>query len=103
MQLWDLNDILQGSENTVKGQVAMSDSDSDEMDVDDNPSQSKKGMLVLFSALDLRLLPKLVNYMSLSSITNHPVIMLHHYETSNEAFLLINFHFIRFFLLRGMI
>lgn len=46
LKLWDLNDILQGSENTVKGQVAMSDSDSDEMDVDDNPSQSKKGRKV---------------------------------------------------------
>ena len=57
MQLWDLNDILQGSENTVKGQVAMSDSDSDEIDVDDNPSQSMKGMLALFLTL-INLLPK---------------------------------------------
>ncbi|XVF61005.1 hypothetical protein PTKIN_Ptkin08bG0093400 [Pterospermum kingtungense] len=45
LKLWDLNDILQGSENTEKGQVAMSDSDSDEMDVDDNP-RSKKGTKV---------------------------------------------------------
>lgn len=51
MQLWDLDDILQSSENTVKGQVGTSDSDSDGMDVDDDPSQSKKGMLVLFLAL----------------------------------------------------
>ncbi|OMO50518.1 hypothetical protein COLO4_38041 [Corchorus olitorius] len=46
LKLWDLDDILQGSANAVKGQSAMSDSDSDEMDVDDNPSQSKKGTKV---------------------------------------------------------
>lgn len=43
LKLWDLNEILQGSENAAKGQDASSDSDSDGMDVDDNPSHSKKG------------------------------------------------------------
>ncbi|KAK6287319.1 hypothetical protein POUND7_013498 [Theobroma cacao] len=46
LKLWDLDDILQSSENTVKGQVGTSDSDSDGMDVDDDPSQSKKGTKV---------------------------------------------------------
>ncbi|OMO57129.1 hypothetical protein CCACVL1_25978 [Corchorus capsularis] len=46
LKLWDLDDILQGSANATKGQATMSDSDSDEMDVDDNPSQSKKGTKV---------------------------------------------------------
>ncbi|KAK8577894.1 hypothetical protein V6N13_076570 [Hibiscus sabdariffa] len=41
LKLWDLNDILQSSENTVKGQDASSDSDSDGMDVDDNPRSTK--------------------------------------------------------------
>ncbi|XP_022774720.1 WD repeat-containing protein 55 isoform X1 [Durio zibethinus] len=46
LKLWDLNDILQGAENTVNDKVAMSDSDSDDMEVDDNPSQSKTGSKV---------------------------------------------------------
>ncbi|KAE8663637.1 Transducin family protein / WD-40 repeat family protein isoform 2 [Hibiscus syriacus] len=43
LKLWDLNDILQSSESTVKGQDASSDTDSDEVEVDDNPPRSKKG------------------------------------------------------------
>lgn len=62
MQLWDLNDILQVSENSEKGKAAMSDSDGDEMDMDDNPSRSKKGVPLLFSFLPF----------DLSSITKSP-------------------------------
>ncbi|KAA3464496.1 WD repeat-containing protein 55-like protein [Gossypium australe] len=53
LKLWDLNEILQGSENAAKGQDASSDSDSDGMDVDDNPSHSKKGLLARLCALIL--------------------------------------------------
>lgn len=53
MQLWDLNEILQGSEDAAKGEDASSDSDSDGMDVEDNPSHSKKGMLARLCALIL--------------------------------------------------
>ncbi|GKV08901.1 hypothetical protein SLEP1_g20472 [Rubroshorea leprosula] len=43
LKLWDLDDILQCSSNNQNSQVAMADNDSDEMDVDNNPPQSKRG------------------------------------------------------------
>uniref|UniRef100_A0A5B6YQA3 WD repeat-containing protein 55 n=1 Tax=Davidia involucrata TaxID=16924 RepID=A0A5B6YQA3_DAVIN len=43
LKLWDLDDLLQGSGNTLKTDSAVADSDSDEMDVDINLSKSSKG------------------------------------------------------------
>lgn len=56
MQLWDLEDILQGSGSTAKGSLAAADSDadSDDMDVDTSAPKSKRGILqtyVLISCL----------------------------------------------------
>ncbi|PQQ04885.1 WD repeat-containing protein 55 [Prunus yedoensis var. nudiflora] len=42
-ELWDMDDLLQGSTKTLKHQAAVEDSDSDEMDMDNNPPKSKKG------------------------------------------------------------
>lgn len=50
MQIWDLDDILQNPSNATKTQAAVEDSDSDGMDVDDNPPKSNKG--ILFSSGD---------------------------------------------------
>lgn len=43
LKLWDMDEILQGSENSLKGQATAADSDSDEMDVDANSPKSRKG------------------------------------------------------------
>ncbi|KAA8532098.1 hypothetical protein F0562_006760 [Nyssa sinensis] len=43
LKLWDLDDLLQGSGNTLKSDSAVADSDSDEMDVDISLSKSSKG------------------------------------------------------------
>lgn len=43
MQLWDLDDVLQGSGNTT--QAAEADSDSDEMDVDNKGILDFLGMI----------------------------------------------------------
>ncbi|KAK9284466.1 hypothetical protein L1049_023639 [Liquidambar formosana] len=40
LKLWDLDDLLQGSGHTIKSQVTVEDSDSDEMDVDASPRKS---------------------------------------------------------------
>ncbi|KAF2291670.1 hypothetical protein GH714_028034 [Hevea brasiliensis] len=44
LKLWDLDDLLQNSGDTQKDQDDVTDSDSDEMDVDINPPSSKKGL-----------------------------------------------------------
>ena len=44
MQLWDLNDLLEGGQNTPRNEVAEADSDDDdEMDVDIDVPKSSKG------------------------------------------------------------
>lgn len=43
LKLWDMDDLLQDSTKTLKHQAAVEDSDSDEMDMDNNPPKSKKG------------------------------------------------------------
>ncbi|XP_050203830.1 WD repeat-containing protein 55 [Mercurialis annua] len=43
LKLWDLDDLLQPSEDAQKDQDVASDNDSDEMDVDSNPPKSKSG------------------------------------------------------------
>lgn len=44
MQLWDLDNILQGSGNTQRNEAGGAvDSDDDEMDLDDDPSKNSKG------------------------------------------------------------
>lgn len=43
LQLWDLNDLLQGSGN-IENHSAVADSDSDGMDVDDAIPKSSKGI-----------------------------------------------------------
>ncbi|KAL6494680.1 WD domain repeat-containing protein 55 [Orobanche gracilis] len=43
LKLWDLDDLLQGSENTMPSQSAVSDSDNDEMDFGDSIPKSSKG------------------------------------------------------------
>lgn len=46
MQLWDLDDLLQGSGITVRSSSAVedSDSDSDEMDMDVSLQNSNRGI-----------------------------------------------------------
>jgi hypothetical protein len=44
MQLWDMDDILQGSGNTSRTQAAVEDSDSDEMD-------TSKGIVLQYSII----------------------------------------------------
>lgn len=50
MQLWDLDELLEGSDNAPTTQAAAEDSDSDEMDMDmeDSP-QPNKGKLPILS------------------------------------------------------
>lgn len=43
MQLWDLDNILQGTGNTQRNEAGAIDSDDDEMDLDDGPSKTGKG------------------------------------------------------------
>ncbi|KAG6777445.1 hypothetical protein POTOM_017267 [Populus tomentosa] len=43
LKMWDLDDLLQNSVNAQNDQAAVSDSDSDEMDVDTKPPKSRKG------------------------------------------------------------
>ncbi|OAY57697.1 WD repeat-containing protein 55 [Manihot esculenta] len=43
LKLWDLDDLLQNTGDTQKDQDDVTESDSDEMDVDTNPPRSKKG------------------------------------------------------------
>ncbi|KAL0393587.1 UNVERIFIED_CONTAM: WD repeat-containing protein 55 [Sesamum latifolium] len=43
LKLWDLEDLLQGSGNTIPNHSAASDSDSDGMDVDDSIAKPSKG------------------------------------------------------------
>lgn len=52
VQLWDLDNILQGSRNTPKNEAGVVDSDDDEMDVDNDPSKFTKGM-VWFAPIDV--------------------------------------------------
>lgn len=51
MQLWDMDDILQGSGNTSMTQPVVEDSDSDEMDTDINPPKSRKGIVLQHSII----------------------------------------------------
>lgn len=44
MQLWDLDDILQGSGKAVTSHAATVDSDSDEMDVESSSPKINKGI-----------------------------------------------------------
>ncbi|KAL0422561.1 UNVERIFIED_CONTAM: WD repeat-containing protein 55 [Sesamum latifolium] len=44
LKLWDLEDLLQGSGNTMSNHSAVSDSDSDGMDVDDSIPKPSKGI-----------------------------------------------------------
>ncbi|KAK4266741.1 hypothetical protein QN277_023623 [Acacia crassicarpa] len=43
LKLWDLDDLLQGSRSTQRNEGQVIDSDSDEMNVDANPSKNDKG------------------------------------------------------------
>ncbi|XP_030506392.2 WD repeat-containing protein 55 [Cannabis sativa] len=53
MKIWDLEDILQGSENNTGSQAAAAeDSDDGEMDVDVNPPKSTKGSKTKNSSTD---------------------------------------------------
>ena len=45
MQLWDMDDILQGSGTTSRTEATVGDSDSDEMDTDITP-KSRKGIVL---------------------------------------------------------
>jgi hypothetical protein len=52
MQLWDLDNILQGSRSTATSETGVVDNevdsdDDDEMDVDNNRSKSSKGRIWL--------------------------------------------------------
>jgi hypothetical protein len=49
--MWDLDDLLQNSVNAQNDQAAVSDSDSDEMDVDTKPPKSRKGTLDLIAEI----------------------------------------------------
>jgi len=51
IQMWDLDDLLQNSVNAQNDQAAVSDSDSDEMDVDTKPPKSRKGTLDLIAEI----------------------------------------------------
>ncbi|KAI4327873.1 hypothetical protein L6164_020284 [Bauhinia variegata] len=43
LKLWDLDHILHGSGSTQRNEAGVMDSDSDEMDLDSNPSKPSKG------------------------------------------------------------
>jgi hypothetical protein len=44
IQLWDLDDLLEGSGKTITSQAATADSDSDEMDAEINSPKINKGI-----------------------------------------------------------
>ncbi|KAI9112718.1 hypothetical protein K1719_016221 [Acacia pycnantha] len=53
LKLWDLDDLLQGSRSTQRNEGEVIDSDSDEMDVDANPSKNDKGMMSVVVVVDV--------------------------------------------------
>ena len=44
MQIWELDDLLQQSENNSKSETVAEDSDENEMDLDVKPPKSNKGI-----------------------------------------------------------
>ncbi|KAF9593982.1 hypothetical protein IFM89_026653 [Coptis chinensis] len=62
LKLWDLDDLLQGSGDVPRNQSAVADSDSDEMNMDTNPSTSFKGNKGSKSSKGLRALDASNNF-----------------------------------------